>query len=745
MANAEQYREATTMGFALIRIFRRSASAFGLLSILAVGLSGCAGTIVFPDSSTSQVLSTPIGHLQGSTYGGQQPIWNAHVYLMKASTSGYKTSSTSILTAGANTTKDANGNYYVTTNGYGNFDITGDYTCNYNATTPSQSDQLYLVSLGGNATYMPPGSNPTGGATNAYIGLMSVLGSCPATGSFAGKISFIYMNEVSTVAAAYALAGFAGNSTSVGSSSSAQAQIGLANAFANANQLYDIQNIEDPINHEARQTTPSANGSIGGVVPYKLINTLGNILANCINQGATAAVPTSGACLTLYNKTGNSPDTASAMIYIAQHPGANVGSLYALQAGYVQFPDALASQPNDFTVGINYVGTSTANPTDVAIDANGYAWVTSGSGAVLKLTPTGTHATGSPFNLQNANYLSVDPSGNVWVTAGSLVYEMSNTGGTMAGSPFSNGLLGSGLATIATDATSAYVASPNSGLNLLGINTPGQLVKITPSGGSATWGVFYTGITGLLGGAALNNLPYVSQVASGNKNSSGDPTLWASGDTNSCLLVLSVCGGLAVQQLDETTTFPTSLILSIPTWTTSSFIATNNSISYTCNVLILFCNSVETPGSLAVDSANTGWISVTGNTSNGGVDELARVTTGGTVTSLLTGNGINNPQGVAVDGSGNVFVVSEGANSLLQYSGSAFVTGTSGYTGASNGMTPATLLNTPTRLDIDPSGNVWVVNAAGSSGYVTEYLGLATPVVRPLSAAGITNSLGTKP
>ena len=456
----------------------------------------------------------PVGHLQGSTYGGQQPIWQSHVYLMKASTSGYKSTSTSILTSTANTFADttvmgtpSNPAYYVVTNGYGNFDITGDYSCTYNATTPSQSDQLYLVSLGGNATYLPPMSAPTGGATNAYIGLMSVLGQCPSNGTFAGHISFIYMNEVSTVAAAYSLAGFAGSSTTVGSASSSQSQLGLANAFANANQLYDITG--SAAYHEARQTTPGGSAAIGGVVPYKLIDTLANVLARCINQGLTAAVPTSGACQTLYTLNGNAPDAASAMIYIAQHPTKNVAALYALQGSTGQeFVDSLTSQPNDFSVGINYVGTSTANPLDIAIDGSGYAWVTSGNGAVLKLTPSGTHATGSPFNLPNAGWVSIDPAGNAWVTAGSIVYEMTPTGGNVTASPFVSSLFASGLSKIVTDNTGAYVANPNYGVSLATIVSTGNVMRIVNNAGVPTYSTYYNGVTNvLIPGTTLNNIP----------------------------------------------------------------------------------------------------------------------------------------------------------------------------------------------------------------------------------------------
>jgi streptogramin lyase len=392
-------------------------------------------------------------------------------------------------------------------------------------------------------------------------------------------------------------------------------------------------------------------------------------------------------------------------------------------------------------VGINYVGTSTANPIDVAIDANGYAWVTSGSGSVLKLTPTGTHATGSPFTLSGANYIAHDPSGNVWITAGASVYETDNNGANKTGSPYTNSALATGLGGIATDGTSTYVASPNSGVNLLTLATPGQVVKITPSGGSATYNVFYTGITGgLFGGATLNNLPYVSQVANGNYNTSNHSTLLISGDTSSCLLSIALCGGMAVQQLDLTSAFPTSIVFSIPTWTTAAFVSGNaGSSSFSCALIILGCGAIETPNFVAADSSNTAWASILG--SNGGADKIAQISTSGAIVNLFTGNGISSPQGVAVDGAGAVYVANKGANSLLQYASSKFVT----YTGASNGTSPTTLLNTPTTLDIDPSGDVWLVNAAGSSGFITEFIGLATPVVRPLSAAAVNNKLGTRP
>jgi hypothetical protein len=735
------------MGVSLFVSFRQRVVFLGLVSSLVIGIAGCSVSLNLPDVTTSNLQTTAIGSLQGSTYGGQQPVWNSHVYLMKASTGGSKLASTSLLHAGGNTFADttvlgtpANPAYYVVTNGYGNFDITGDYSCTYNATKPSQSDQLYLLSLGGNATFAGGGINPNGGATNAYIGMMSTLGQCPSDGTFAGHISFIYMNEVSTVATAYALAGFASNSYSVGSSSTNQ--IGMANAFANANQLYDITG--SAAFHEARQVTPASNTSVAGTVPYRLIDTLANIIATCVNQGATTTPPASGSCATIYGLTGNAPDTASALIYIAQHPNlrgsADVQTLYALQGTTPEFPDKLVSRPNDFAVGVDFQGTTTTNPVDVAIDATGDAWVTNSSGSVLKLTPLGAHAAGSPFtaNLGGANYISIDPSGNAWVTAGNQVVEMNNSGGTVAGTPFSNAALSSGLAKIATDSAGTYVANPNAGLNILTLNTPGNIIRITTPGGVPTYNTYYTGLTGILNGAVLNNIPYVTQIANGTSGS-----LWISGDPSNCVLGLSlVCEGLQVQKIDTSTAFPGSLLLSSPTWTTSNWMTKTSSISYNCFLGLISCAATEKPGFVAVDSSGTGWVSVDAGTANilsgiTPIDELASVNSAGTVTNLLTGGGLSTPQGVAVDGAGVVYVANQGGGSLSIYGSSGFLTPSTGLTGAGNGTSPTSVMNTPTTLDIDVSGNIWVVNPSGNAGFITEFIGLATPVIRPLSSGKV--------
>ncbi|HEY2861731.1 MAG TPA: hypothetical protein VGJ21_25245, partial [Terracidiphilus sp.] len=328
----------------------------GPASVYAAGLpkgdvmrASIAAAICLPLVLTGCTLSTsappsPVQgmDIKGSVHGGQQPIAGSHVYLFAANTTGYGNASVSKLQAGAGTTLDSsrgatNGDYYVTTNANGNFTISGDYSC-----TPDT--QVYVYALGG---------DPGAGGTNLHAGLMAALGNCPVAGTFAGSISFINVNEVTTVATAYAIAGFATDATHVSSSGTALAQTGIQNAFANAANLADLGS------GTAVATTPGGNGT----APQSEINTLGNILAACINSDGGVTGPTNPtACYTLFTSalsggtTGTQPtDTATAAINIAHNPGANVATLFGLPTAQAPFAPVLSSAPNDWTVGIQFV------------------------------------------------------------------------------------------------------------------------------------------------------------------------------------------------------------------------------------------------------------------------------------------------------------------------------------------------------------------------------------------------------
>lgn len=731
--------------------FRFNSLSFSLVFVLSLTtlLTGCAfQTAATSAASGSSASAAAASGISGTTYGGQQPIYNSHVYVMQASTTAYGGASKSLLLpTGTGVQTDTtvigtptNPAYYLLSNQYGNFFLTNNYTC-----TPGA--QVYILSLGGSTNYIPTSAPITTGTLNPMIGLMATLGTCPAAGTFAGSISFVWVNEVSTVATAYALAGFATDSRNIGSCStgpcnSPLAQTALANAFANASQLYDIQDLglqnngssNEAVYHEARATTPAGNGT----VPQALIDTLANILAACVNDGANVSFPPNGTyCQRLYNYTNQSTDTANAAIYIAQHPTSNVSNLFNLQTGNVQFNDDLGQPPTDFTLGIKYTGTGLSAPTAIATDASGNAWVTSTSNSYLsKLTALGAQVANSPVGIAGANYVALDTSGLPWVTSTTANVVSQLTGLVNSIVPYTNNvtnLLSSNSlansAGIASDGNGRVViATPGTGQTLLGglLGASGSATEITGTGNQAT----YTTYTDSLLGTTLDNyIPLVSQVAI---DSAG--YAWLSGDTLDCT-GLAFCYGEYVERISLNNFTGPPLILGLGGNGGLQFrqqVATPN--CFLPGPIPILCTAANQIQGIAIDKSGNAWVAVDGF--DGSASSIARITTAQAQTNF-TGGGLNNPFGVTVDGNSNIWVANSGNNTVSEFTSLGTpITGTTGYTATST-------LSAPTNLDADISGDVWLVNSTGNS--VTELIGAATPVVRPLSAAVATGKLGQKP
>ena len=114
-------------------------------------------------------------------------------------------------------------------------------------------------------------------------------------------------------------------------------------------------------------------------------------------------------------------------------------------------------------------------------------------------------------------------------------------------------------------------------------------------------------------------------------------------------------------------------------------------------------------------------------------DSVSLMTNSGTVISnSLTGAGsIYHPQGIAVDGGGNVWVANYRAPYITELAGA-----TATVPGAS--LSPAAGLGGDAgqleayALALDASGNVWVTNQGSNT--MTKFIGLAVPVKTPLSA-----------
>src|ERR1700744_2360941 len=203
-------------------MFSRAFPAF-TLSLLAAAtlLSGCGIGVANTDGGSSPLA------ISGRLVGGNQPVTGSTIQLYDASNTGYGTQATALLTPA------------VTSGDGGQFSITGLYHC------ASGSDQVYLVATGGN-----PGL--PGNVNNPQLALMIALGPC---GTLPG-VANVVVNEVTTVAAVWALAPFMSSFDHVGTSSGNT--VGLVNAFGMANNLASIITGSSPGAAPAGSTIPSA-------------------------------------------------------------------------------------------------------------------------------------------------------------------------------------------------------------------------------------------------------------------------------------------------------------------------------------------------------------------------------------------------------------------------------------------------------------------------------------------------------
>lgn len=83
-------------------------------------------------------------------------------------------------------------------------------------------------------------------------------------------------------------------------------------------------------------------------------------------------------------------------------------------------------------------------------------------------------------------------------------------------------------------------------------------------------------------------------------------------------------------------------------------------------------------------------------------------------TSFAATNPLNEPNGLAVDANGNLYVANTGTNTILKFN-SKYVQQT--------GSTISKNVTHPTAVAVDPLGNIWVANWAEYGGSITEYQG----------------------
>ena len=660
--------------------------------------------------------------LKGVVQAGNLAVAGASVQLFATGSAGYGSAGAPLVIS--------NGSTLVTTGADGSFSIPAGYVC------PAQTTELYLVALGG---------APGGVKNNPQLGLMTAVGECSNLNS---SVS-LAVNEATTIASTWALVPFTGADYAHIGSSSSNYSSGFANAFATVNNLVDIAT------GQALTVTPAGYGT----VPQAEIYTLADAIDTC---AATAGgAPGDGSpCSAFFEASNVSPlgmgvpansptSILQAVLELAQYPS-NVFAtptsgtpLFNIASAVTNppFSPILSAAPFDWSIGISFTGgglggsaQSSAQSSAMAIDAAGNVWIANRrTSSVTELNSLGAPL--SPFTtaktlasaggfkgggLNHPQSLAIDQQGSAWaLNSDSSLSELDFTGAPVTGSPFSGAGTMTGNALAIDGAGFLWVTdsgSPGDAAEYAGYNAEvnGKPVAngtpVSPAGG------YVNGINAPNGGLAID----------------GSGTVWILNGGNFAAAELNSTNGSLIQTDYGYVANPTTGDPVIP--------------------LQGIFSSVSFGVSMAIDNAGDVYIP-NPNTGAGATAQVYELLTGG---SALNDGGIgqslslgipsvNAP--IAIDGAGHLWLETlENTNngeppSLAELSGSG---GSLNGGLSAPGVVGPNLSSGPESIAVDGAGNVWVlIDNIGST--VTEFVGVATPVVTPLSLGVATKSLGKKP
>lgn len=510
----------------------------------------------------------------------------------------------------------------------------------------------------------------------------------------------VTINELTTVAAAYAFAQFWDNGVIAGD------PFGLSLAAG----MYE--NLVSRITGQPSDTliTPPNADQTNAL---RSIRSLANLLAASVEEYPGAHQGLIGVAT---QRDGIAPvDSLQAMIHIARHPQSNVDPIYALTQQSQAYTPALQAMPDAWTLAVKVNDTGSADclfsgPGNLVFDKDGFAWITNNtiqgtpnsSSFLPVLQPNGRAANGrdnSPMSpitggglLGGGFGIAIDPSGNIWA---------SNFGwGDDLPSPTGNGS-----------------------------------VSEFDSKGNAV-----SGSTGYQGGTY--RVQGIVADPAGN--------IWLASFENNSLIVFP--GGDANNPLPPVGTadgpFGLALAADGSVWLTCSGGMFSHSVSHISNYSLangeFTCNSTQQLGhslkGVSIDSQGNIWAA------SGGDNAVYMLDSAGNVKGKYSGGGIDNPWSATVDGDDNIWVANfgpmvrgsdyiragisklAGANSdpKLGYDTGDPISPSTGYTLPSAGD-QVTLANgdplygpgrppsysplqRQTSLMIDQAGNVWAIN-----------------------------------
>jgi hypothetical protein len=621
------------------RPFPRTAVAVSIImaSLLVCALAGC-GTVVAPviqtsgscgssSSNATQTQNPAANNYPGVSFGGKamagkQPLIGAAVQLYAAGTSGNGSSGTALLATA------------LTTDSSGDFTVPANYLC------PSSASQIYVVARGGK-----PGVGAT--STNSAATLLTALGPCNQIAAS----SQVVVNEVTTVAAAYALSQFLSAGANLGAS--ATNATGLGNAVVMASALASV----------SAGTSPGPTFAANGSSPAPRIDSVANLLNACIASTASGS-----ACTGLFSaaKTigGTEPtNTLDAAFNISRNPAASVAALYTLSTASSAFAPVLAAAPADWTLFVNYTGGGMASPSGLGVDGSGNVWVASYFNYASLFSPLGNpllpHGI-TGFGLSASYGLAVDGNNDAWIPnepnpgySGNSVSVFDTAGQSVAGSAgFTAGGLDYPIAVaIDTDASAWVVDYGDS-----------HLTHLSSSGQALSGASGYTSPSLAFPVAAAIDGSHNVWVA----NQSG-PTVAKVAPDGSRFTSFTCCdapSSLAIDQLGNV-------------WVGNYY---GNSVSEISSAGVVLANGTFTSGGLdhpqgiAIDGSCNVWVA---NYRSPSITELAGAGSASPGAALSPSGGLGpdanllEAYAIAVDASGNLWISNFGSNILTQFVGLA--------------------------------------------------------------------------
>jgi hypothetical protein len=674
-------------------------------------MAGCGAGSLHP-GPTSSTMS-----FKGIVHGGPNPVTGATVNLYSTGTGSYGAAGTLLGTA---MTQDD-----------GSFAFSGATAC-------SSPKQEYVTVSGG---------NPGAGENDNYL-LMAALGDC----STVSASSVLWVDEVTTVAAAYALSNFisidtsgsspvvnigaptsnaaaTGSCTGTGSSMTCTGA-GLVHAFENAMNLANsIGTASTPPTGTAYLIAPSNPNS---QVPNSVINTIANILEACVNSTGGTAGDTTTSCGKLFTyTTPPSTSTASpvtpantlqAVVNLAKYPAmtpANITGLYGAILTQTFYQPTLSAAPTDFSLAIMHSGVKIGSTTTVfkypyyvTLDINDDVYsinqaasgtgptfpaAISSNGSSLWLGPQFSTGTTARCSASQPCAAATDSAGHLWVpNTTTSVYETNMSDGTLGGTFVITG-----------STTNALAVDKLNDIFVSSAGTTGNGLYELPSSGSAFTAVAANGTN------ITNTASQISEFLAFD----GLGNLWISdysgGGTITANTYLANTGGTT------SVTFGNDPVVVTDSTTVGSIYGTSTDSSgngWTNNQKTLW-KTPASPTSATTPTANT-------ITYNSKVSSSARYNT--------------------LDGDANVFLPdNNGASSFIwQFfpATSKFVymnpcnanggTTCSTTSTAAGGITDATVVG-PRNAQVDSTGSIWI--ASSTNGIIVQIIGTAAPTWSQIS------------